>query len=109
MNLPMNEQSKSFLAVNWFKLSIVAIALLVISIYFYREYRLDICIDYAEKEYARLWDEQCAARKKGSSCELSPTDILKEPNGIMNMFSGASLNASRDKSIDECYRRYGFK
>jgi hypothetical protein len=109
MKLPMHEQSKSFLSDNWFKLSIVAIALLIISIYFYGEYQLDSCINYAEKEYARLWDEQCTARKKGSGCELSPMDISKGSNSFMDMFSGVSLNASRDKSIDECYRRYSFK
>ena len=98
----MSDQSTPFLVANWFKLFIAAITLLAITTYFYREYRLDECISFAESEYLEQRDDLCAAEKKGSNCDLS----LKNP---MNLVFVAGLTSGRDKAVKECYLRYSFK
>jgi len=98
----LSKESHPFLVANWFKLFIVAIILLVISTYFYREYKLDECITFAEAEYSGKRDALCIAEKKGGNCELS----LKN---TMNFVYMAGMTSARDKAIQECYLRYGFK
>ena len=105
-----NEQSKSFIVANWFKLVIVVLAIVIISIYFYREYKLDECLNWTEKEYSKLWDEQCAIQKKNAGCELNSFDMSRNPKDIFSgILNGTAINAQRDKAINECYRRYSFK
>lgn len=92
----MSEASKGFIAGNWFKLFIVAVVVILLAIYFYRENRLDDCLDNTNEIASRLWDEKCSADKKGPRCDLNP-------------FIANDINKMREAQINQCFRRYGFK
>ena len=92
----MSESTKGFIANNWFKLFFVALAVILLAIYFYRENRLDACIQSTDEYTSRLWDEKCAIQKQSPNCGLDP-------------FTATAVNGTRDKRLNECFRRYSFK
>jgi len=101
----MSEQTKGFIATNWFKLFLVGIVVLLFAIWFYREAMLDSCIADAESGYSEERDALCAAEKKGANCDF----ISSNPVNPMVIFNVTALGAQRDQSIDACYRRYSFQ
>lgn len=92
----MSEASKGFIAGNWFKLFIVTVVVILLAIYFYRENKLDVCLDNTNEIASRLWDEKCSADKKGPRCDLNP-------------FIANDINKMREAQIDQCFRRYSLK
>ena len=101
----MSEQTKSFIAANWFKLFLVAVAVMLFAIWFYRELKLDSCIENIDTAYSKERDALCAAEKKGANCDFN----LFNPVNPMNIINATALNKQREQSIDGCYRRYSFK
>lgn len=93
----MTNTQQSFLATNWFKLFIAGFLLLILAIYFYRESQLSDCLNNVYKSQSEEWDKECAKEKKKAGCELT------------NLFVANGLNTMTEKSVDMCYRRYGFE
>lgn len=92
----MSEASTGFIAGNWFKLFIVTVVVIMLAIYFYRENRLDDCLDNTNEIASKLWDEKCSAEKKGPRCDL-------------NRFIANDIEKMREAQIDQCFRRYSLK
>jgi len=92
----MSEQSKGFLATNWFKLCIVGFGVVVLFIYWGREANLDECIDTASRNYQKEWEFSCKDQKLQPHCDL--------PRIIANQ-----IEADRAKRAGECIQRYSFK
>jgi hypothetical protein len=101
----VNEQSKGFIAANWFKLFLVGVAVLIFAIWLYREFKLDSCISNVDSEYSKQRDALCTAEKKDSNCDFN----LLSPINPMNLINAVALNKQREQSVDQCYRRYSFK
>jgi hypothetical protein len=93
----MSDTQQSFLATNWFKLFIAGFLLLILAVYFYRESQLNDCLSNVYESQTEKWDQECAKEKKKAGCELT------------NLFVANGLNIQTEKSVDMCYRRYGFE
>jgi hypothetical protein len=93
----MSDTQQSFLATNWFKLFIAGFLLLILAVYFYRESQLNDCLSNVYESQTEKWDQECAKEKKKAGCELT------------NLFVANGLNMQTEKSVDMCYRRYGFE
>lgn len=92
----MSEQSKGFLAANWFKLFFVALCLFLIALYFHRESQLDDCLQYTQEGYKKGWELECKQSKQDAQCSL-PRMVAE------------SLGKDRDRRVDECFKRYSLK
>jgi invasion protein IalB len=92
----MSEQSKGFIAANWFKLFFVALSILIIAIYFSRENDLDNCLETATKNYQSDWAFQCKQAKQEPTCSLPR--IVAE-----------GVERDRDRRAEQCFKRYSFK
>ena len=90
------EKPKSFFAANWFKLFFVALAVILLMIYFNRESGLDACIEQARADYSEDWNFQCKQAKKEPDCPL--------PRFIAN-----EIKEAREKMVSQCINRYSFK
>lgn len=96
MSEQTSNQPKGFFAANWFKLFIVAFAIVLLLIYFERESALDSCMEQAAKTYNDEWQFQCKQYKKEPNCALIGLVADKIENG-------------RAKKADECIKRYSLR
>ncbi len=96
MSEQTSNQPKGFFAANWFKLFIVAFAIVLLLIYFERESNLDECIERARVVYNEEWQFQCKQDKK-------------EPNCTLLKLLADKIEDSRAKRANECIQRYSFK
>lgn len=92
----MSEQTKGFLATNWFKLFIVFFSVVLLLIYFHRESKLDDCVEQARLAYDYDWNFQCKEAKKEANCSLA-------------RFNADHIESARAKRAAECVQRYSFK
>jgi hypothetical protein len=90
------EKPKSFFAANWFKLFFVALAVILLMIYFNRESSLDACIEQARLGYLEDWNFQCKQAKKEPDCSLP-------------RFTSIHIEEAREKMVSQCISRYSFK
>ena len=92
----MSEQTKGFIAANWFKLFIVAFAVILLFIYFERESALSDCIEVANKNSNESWEFQCKEAKLKEGCSLP-------------RFVSENIKKDRDREVELCIKRYSFK
>jgi len=92
----MSEQTKGFIATNWFKLCIVGFGIALIMIYFSRQSSLDDCLENVARNYDRDWNMQCKAKKLENNCELP-------------RFLAETIEKDRANRSDTCFKRYSFK
>ena len=128
----MNQELKSFLILNWFKIAIVFILLCGVGIYTYqvfvlnprakieRKVVLDECISDAEFEYSQLWKKNCsgqydlklqcekndAPRFGKSFCEGIYTGIKSRTECSLPLKLANSLDDSLKEEKDRCIQRY---
>ena len=96
MSEQTSNQPKGFFAANWFKLFIVAFAIVLLLIYFERESALDNCMVQAAQSYENDWQFQCKEAKLQPNCSLSRQNA-------------SHIEGARAKRADECIKRYSFK
>lgn len=111
----MDEKTKEFITVNWFKLFISGMIFLVVVIYGYQTFivipnkeleekkiavlnqeSLDLCVRTAELGYSRNFKNECKRRGLPENCAL--------PLAV-----GGSYEKGMRNDIDDCYRRYDKK
>jgi hypothetical protein len=92
----MSDQPKNFIAANWFKLFFVALAVILLMIYYSRESSLDNCVEQARLNYIEDWNFQCK-------------QVNKEPKCSLPRYNSSHVEETRAKKVDECIKRYGFK
>jgi hypothetical protein len=92
----MSEQTKGFFATNWFKLFIVAFAVVILLIYFERESALGDCLQAANKNYDEAWQFQCKEAKLKENCSLP-------------RFISENIKHDRESQSELCIKRYSFK
>jgi hypothetical protein len=92
----MSEQTKGFFATNWFKLFIVAFAVVLLFIYFERESDLSDCIEVAGKNSNEQWEFQCKEAKLKEGCSL-PRPLSE------------NIKKDRDREYELCIKRYSLR
>ena len=92
----MSETSKGFIANNWFKLFIVAFAVILLFIYFERESALGDCIEVANKNSNESWEFQCKEAKLKEGCSLP-------------RFVSENIKKDRESQVELCIKRYSLK
>jgi hypothetical protein len=73
----MSDQTKSFFAANWFKLFFVALAVILLIIYYSRESGLDACIEQARADYSEDWNFQCSKPRRNRIVHYPASSLTK--------------------------------
>ena len=128
----MNQEVKSFLIVNWFKIAILIILICGVGVYSYqvfvvspkekleRKESLDECISNAEYQYRSDWKLNCSAKydrklecekndapRYGKSfCESIYTGIRSRTDCSLPLKIADSLDASLKQEKDRCLQLY---
>jgi len=92
----MSDQSKGFIATNWFKLFFVVLSVIILGIYFNRESNLDNCLDNAMSNYQKDWAFQCKQAKQEANCSL--------PRLLAD-----GVEKDRDRRSELCFKRFSFR
>lgn len=92
----MSETSKGFIANNWFKLFIVAFAVILLFIYLERESALSECIEAANKNSNEQWEFQCKEAKLKEGCSLPR--LVSE-----------NIKKDRESQVELCIKRYSLR
>ncbi len=96
MSEQTSNQPKGFFAANWFKLFIVAFAIVLLLIYFERESSLGDCVEAANKSSNESWEFQCKEAKLKEGCSLP-------------RFISENIKKDRESQVELCIKRYSFK